>query len=89
MRSHTTARFRKAFQQLPGDVQQQAREAFRAWRNDPHHRSLRFRQVHSSRPVYSVRIGIHYRALAVKEGQDMIWFWVGPHADYDNLVSQR
>jgi hypothetical protein len=35
---------------------------------------------------WSVRVGIHYRALAVKEGDDMIWFWIGTHSKYDQLT---
>ncbi len=39
-------------------------------------------------PIYSVRIGLDYRALGVREGDDIVWFWIGSHADYDRLVSQ-
>jgi hypothetical protein len=45
--------------------------------------------VHPSRPIYSVRIGIHYRALGVREGDDIVWFWVGSHDEYERLISQR
>jgi hypothetical protein len=38
------------------------------------------------RPVFSVRIGLHYRALAVQEGEDLIWFWIGSHSDFDDLI---
>ncbi len=34
------------------------------------------------------RIGIHYRALALREGDTLLWFWIGSHADYDTLLSQ-
>jgi hypothetical protein len=30
-----------------------------------------------------------YRALGRREGEDIIWFWIGPHAEYDHLVSRR
>jgi hypothetical protein len=26
------------------------------------------------------------RALAVRDGVDVIWFWIGSHADYDRLL---
>jgi hypothetical protein len=29
-----------------------------------------------------------YRALGVKEGDEIIWFWIGSHADYDRLLSR-
>lgn len=27
-----------------------------------------------------------YRAVAVEDGNDLIWVWIGSHADYDRLV---
>ena len=88
MNSHTTARFRKAFEQLPERVQRSARRAHRLFIRDPHHPSLQFKQVHPSRPIYSARVALGYRALGVQEGDDLIWFWIGSHADYDRLLSQ-
>jgi len=87
VKSHTTARFRDALEVLPKEVQEQARKAYELFLRDPHHRSLRFKQVHPTRPIYSVRISVDYRALGVREGETIIWFWIGSHADYDHLVS--
>jgi hypothetical protein len=42
---------------------------------NPNHPGLRFKRVHSSDPVYSVRVGIGYRAVGVLEDDIMIWFW--------------
>jgi hypothetical protein len=42
--------------------------------------------VHAERAIYSVRIGIHYRALGVRERDDIIWLWIGSHADYDRML---
>ncbi len=89
MRSHTTERFRKAFSALPPHVQRQARRAYRQFVADPAHPSLQFKQVHPSRPIYSARVSLGYRALGVREGDDLIWFWIGSHADYDRLISGR
>lgn len=71
---------------LPEHVQQRAREAYRQFKDDPAHPSLRFKQVHATRPVFSARVGLGYRALAVREGDVVIWFWIGSHADYDQLL---
>ena len=87
MNSHTTARFRKAFAQLPAAVQQQARSAYRLLQQNPHHPSLRFRQVHPRRPIYSARVGSDYRAVGVRDGDTIICFWIGPHAEYDTLLA--
>jgi hypothetical protein len=89
MNSHTTARFRRAFAQLPPAVQQQARSAYRLFQQNPSHPSLRFRQVHPVRPIYSVRVGLDYRALGLRDGNTIVWFWIGPHGEYDTLLRQR
>jgi hypothetical protein len=36
--------------------------------------------------IYSARIGLGYRALGQLEGSEIVWFWIGPHSDYDRLV---
>lgn len=87
MRSRTTERFRKAFAGLPADVQRQARSAYRQFARDPARPSLRFKQIHPTRPIYSARVGLGYRALAARDGEDVVWFWIGSHADYDRLIT--
>ncbi len=89
MRSRTTERFRRAYETLPDDVMRQARAAYRLFKQDPYHPSLRFRQVHPTRPIYSARIGLGYRALGVRDGDDIVWFWIGSHADHERLLAQR
>lgn len=84
--SRTTRSFRKAFAALPSEIQQQARRAYRLFRIDPNHPSLRFKKVEQIENVYSARIGLGYRALGVLEGSVVVWFWIGSHADYDRLI---
>ena len=69
-------------------MQAQARLAYRLFRQDPRHPSLRFKQVHPVRPIFSARVGMGYRAVAVREEGTVIWFWIGTHADYDKLLKQ-
>jgi hypothetical protein len=71
---------------LPLQVQAQARLAYQVFRRDPFHPGLRFKQVHSTRPIFSARVGLAYRALAARAGDEVIWFWIGSHADYDKLL---
>lgn len=89
MRSRTARRFREAFGALPEGIRRQAREAYRLFERDPHHPSLRFKQVHPTKPIYSVRITRDYRAVGVREGDEVVWIWIGPHADYERLISRR
>jgi len=84
--SYTTKRFRSCFQGLPASVQQQAREAYKRWFENPSHPGLRFKPVHPTQPIFSVRVALNYRALGVREGDTVIWFWIGSHAEYDRLL---
>jgi len=84
--SKTTERFRRAYAALPKHVQDRARTAYKQFRANPQHPSLRFKQVHTTRPIYSARVGLSYRALAVRDADVYIWFWIGTHAEYDALL---
>ena len=88
MQSRTTKRFRKAFSELPKSVKESAKNSFKRWIKNPELESLRFKKIHTIKPIYSVRVGRGWRALGVKEDDVMIWFWIGTHADYDNLIKK-
>lgn len=50
------------------------------------HPGLGFKRVGLRRPVYSVRVSKDYRALGVLDDGDIVWFWIGPHHEYDRLL---
>jgi len=87
MSSFTTERFRTCLARLPQEIQRQAREAYTRFAENPSHPSLRFKRVHPTEPVYSVRVSLDYRALGARDGDTMIWFWIGSHADYDRMLT--
>ena len=84
--SRTTRAFREAFASLPNDVRRQAQRAYRLFRRDPRHPSLRFKKVDEEGNIYSVRVGLGCRALGVMEGSTVVWFWSGSHAECDRLL---
>jgi len=86
IQSRTTREFREAFASLPNDIQRQAQQAYRLFRADPRHPSLRFKKVDEESNVFSVRIGLGYRPLGVIEGAIVVWFWIGSHAECDRLL---
>ncbi len=88
MISHTTARFRKAFADLPSKIQRQAKDAYKQFKQDPFYPSLNFKRVHSTNPIHSVRINVEYRAVGMQHENEMIWFWIGSHDDYMKLLSR-
>ena len=83
MNHFATADFWDCYQRLPAAVQRIADRNFERLKADPYHPSLHFKQAGR---FWSARVGLQYRALAVRDGDDMIWFWIGTHADSDRLV---
>lgn len=86
MRHFANARFWRCYRALPTAVQALADRNYALLRSNPSHSSLHFKQVGI---LWSVRVGVHYRALAVSADDDLVWFWVGSHAEYDRLVGRR
>jgi hypothetical protein len=71
------------YARLPEHVQTLARKNYGLFRANPEHPSLRFKPLAGHSEVYSVRIGLCYRAVALREGDTLHWFWIGSHADFD------
>jgi hypothetical protein len=79
----TTRRFWKCFDDLPEAVQRTAEKNFELLKTDPSHPSLHFKKVGR---FWSVRVGISHRALAVEDGADFIWVWIGTHDEYERMI---
>jgi len=86
MKSFTSRRFRDRYEELPQDVKLRAKRAYKLFRLNPAHPGLNFKKVDDQDNVYSARVGLGYRALAQMDGEDVVWFWIGPHAEYDKLL---
>ena len=79
----TTPQFWKRFDKLPETVQQLARKNYNLLKANSTHPSLNFKKVGN---FWSVRIGLSHRALAIEDGSDFIWVWIGDHDEYDRLI---
>ena len=86
MESHLSPPFRKRFSALPKQVKKDALADYRLWIQQPFYNSLHFKLVSEKNKAWSVRAGIGWRAVGVRDGDVMIWFWIGSHADYDDLL---
>jgi mRNA-degrading endonuclease RelE of RelBE toxin-antitoxin system len=86
MKSKITASFRKQYAQLPPDIRQRVRRAYRAWKHNPNLPGLYFKRVNDNAPIYSVRVGLDYRALGMLKGDTITWYWIGKHEEYDRLL---
>ena len=88
MRSTATPRFWAAYRELPLEVRDTAQKAYRLFRENPKHPSLQFKKVHDREPVYSVRVTLGHRAVGLVENDEVTWFWIGSHAEYERLLKR-
>jgi hypothetical protein len=86
--SVVTADFRDRLDRLPGSVRQSASRAHALWKADPHQPGLQYKRVSSRHPIFSARVGLGHRALAYQEDDKATWFWIGTHAEYDQLLAR-
>jgi len=75
--------FWASYDTLPIPVRRTVDKNYKILKITPSHPSLHFKKVGK---YWSVRIGIHYRALAVNVEGGLLWFWIGSHAEYDRLI---
>lgn len=87
MKHFALPRFWRHYQQLPKDVQKLADKNHNLLKADPRHPSLRLKKVGKTKQLWSVRVGMHHRALGTEKPEGIVWFWIGPHAEYDKLLS--
>ena len=71
MTHRASPKFWRFYEQLPGDFQKLADKCFALLKQEPHHTSLHFKKVGR---FWSARVGLHYRALAVQDDSDLVWF---------------
>ena len=75
--------FWSAYEALPSSVKRVADQNYEILNTNPKHPSLHFKKINRH---WSVRVGIHYRALAVEVEGGLLWFWIGSHTEYDKLI---
>lgn len=83
MKHFASPDFWKAYESLPDHVRRVADRNFELLKSDPRHPSLHLKHIGR---FWSVRVGLHFRALGVDAEDGILWFWIGSHADYDKLI---
>ena len=86
LKSVASRRFWESYEALPAEVQALARRTYSLWRENPRHPSLSFRLLSGTKNRYSIRVGIHYRAIGRMDSNGITWVWIGTHAEYDRLI---
>ncbi|MBI4572815.1 MAG: hypothetical protein HY713_05960 [candidate division NC10 bacterium] len=79
----TTDQFWQRYHALPEEVRERADKAFALLRSNPQHPSLQFKKVGV---LWSARVDLAHRALAVGDGDDFVWVWIGSHDEYDRIL---
>ena len=84
MNHFATAEFWFYYRQLPDHIRNLADKNFDLLRNNPQHPSLRLKKVGI---FWSARVGLNYRALAKERQEGLVWFWIGSHDSYEQLIN--
>ena len=87
MKSELSTNFLSEFSKLPEHIKKTARKNYKLWKENQRHPSLEFKEIDSREKMWSIRVGIGWRALGKMNGQEkIIWFWIGSHSSYDKLI---
>jgi hypothetical protein len=83
--------FWKAYEGLPTAVRARADKQFALLKLNPQHPSLQFKKVGDrlGHEIWSARVTLSYRALAIKRPDGYLWFWIGNHEAYDTIIAFR
>jgi hypothetical protein len=86
VKSRAVGRFWRLYHELPERIREAADKQYALWRENPRHGSLHFKSVKQN--LWSVRVTDDYRALATREGDTWLWFWIGDHDEYLRLLRE-
>jgi len=84
LKHYASSRFWDCYGRLPEAIRSLADKNFELLKANPHHPSLQFKKIGEFR---SARVSLSYRALATEVEDGLVWFWIGTHAEYDELIA--
>jgi mRNA-degrading endonuclease RelE of RelBE toxin-antitoxin system len=89
MQHQAATDFWQEYHSLPREIRDRADKQFSLLKVNPQHPSLHFKKVgeRHGHEIWSVRVTLNYRALAIKRSGGYLWFWIGDHKTYDFLIS--
>lgn len=83
MNHFATPEFWFHHRQLPPAIRELADKNFALLRENSAHPSVRLKKAGE---FWSARVGLHYRALAKERSEGLVWFWIGHHSTYDQIL---
>ena len=81
--------FWQQYRALSQEVRARADKQFSLLKANSQHPSLQFKRVGERRgqEIWSARVTLNHRALAIKRADGYLWFWIGDHKAYEALIS--
>jgi hypothetical protein len=80
---------------LPQGIQELADAAFKKFSEDPLHPALANHPLDDTHKgkhrllSRSVSVTMRYRAIYTVHGDDVVWYWIGSHEDYNNFTGRK
>jgi len=78
--------FWETYQRLPMNIRKLADQCYEILKSNPRHPSLHLKKTGK---YSSVRVGLRYRALAVRVSEGLLWFWIGTHDEYQRMIKEQ
>lgn len=83
MVARAAAEFWQLYHDLSPAARAAARRAYRLFSQNPAHPGLRLERLRFDPRAWSVRVTRDVRAVAMRHGDEWVWFWIGTHRDFD------
>ncbi len=83
VRHFASPSFWQHYRCLPGNIRKLADKNFALLKSDLRHSSLRLKKAGG---FWSARVGLGHRALGRDRAEGIVGFWIGTHAEYDELL---
>jgi hypothetical protein len=89
MEHRATSQFWENYHQLLPHIRGSADKQFSLLKRNPQHPSLQFKKIGDWRgeELYAARVTLSHRAVAFKRPYGFLWFWIGDHEAYEDLIS--
>jgi len=89
MQHRATTNFWREYHALPPDIRNRADKQYSLLKANQQHPSLQFKKLgeRHGQEIWSARITLNYRALAIKRTDGYLRFWIGDHKAYEALIS--
>jgi hypothetical protein len=89
MSHKANSRFWTLYDALSVDTRARADKQFALLKVNPKHPSLRLKKIgeRNGDEIWSARVTLNHRALAIRRPYGFLWFWIGEHHAYEDLIS--